>query len=946
MILQRFYVRIFNFFTGNIPMRGSEIVKERLRFTFNVTFYFTFLISALFLVSLFYSEPGQLIGTAIVAALFGLLLFSFRISKNYFLPAFLLVLLLMACIPAILFMSHPVNSIFLIVFILSIVLFTHFTLGYRWGHGVLSVIMVLVFFVLRDNLAALHELFHSNNLITDTLLLFIALGFIMLVTHQFLHAYTKSTRRLQHTNRTLRRHIHVLQSTKEKLSTSEKKYRLLSDNSKDAIVVIDLSGQFLFASPSAEKIFGYTLDDFTRLKVGDLLARHNRMAFEYIKERIVELNYEKKYNFKAIRKDGGTIWIETFIHPLKNKNGEIERFQLNIRETTRERKFQLLMSKTQEISKLGGWEFDLKTKEIICTGEIYKLFDLKPAWRITRQMALDLFTPEARKEFIKEIFTTLRNNVSFDLSVRMCSSKGRVFWCRIVGELIVEEGVPSRLSGIIQDIDQQKKSEQQIQLLARFPEESPDAVLRLDLEGHVLYSNKPGQTLAAFIEKNLHEFGSIISKALAQQKVYSHEVHVENNVLQIIIVPILDDGYVNVYARDITERKQYEEELKQAKQVAEEAAKVKTQFLSTMSHEIRTPMNAVIGFSHLLLLEDPKPEQMENLKALKFSAENLLALINDILDFSKIEAGKVQFETIDFNLPDLLEGTVGTHRFKAQEKGLEVYLNYPSDLPRRVKGDPVRLSQVLNNLLGNGIKFTEKGSVCLRVKVENQFENQVDVLFEVLDTGIGIRPEKHRDIFDSFNQESLAINRKYGGTGLGLSISKQLLEMQNSDLYVISAPGIGSMFYFTLRLILSDFRESVVENVIDNNDVISLKDKLILVVEDNRINQILVKKFLTRWNAEVELADNGQIAIDKLNNKAYDLILMDLHMPVMDGYETTQIIRSHPNGAVNQLPILALTAETNVDLQKKIIDKGLNDYISKPFNPGDLKNKIAELLNL
>lgn len=389
---------------------------------------------------------------------------------------------------------------------------------------------------------------------------------------------------------------------------------------------------------------------------------------------------------------------------------------------------------------------------------------------------------------------------------------------------------------------------------------------------------------------------------------------------------------------DITEWKAARESLIKAKVQAEQAAIAKSQFLSTMSHEIRTPMNAVIGFIHLLM-QNPREDQRDYLKTLKFSAENLLVLINDILDFSKIEAGKIEFEEVDFSLRELISNIKHATVQKAQEKGIRLKLMIDDDMPEAVVGDPVRLGQIITNLVSNGIKFTDRGRVTICATLVSTNELKTTVNFEVKDTGIGIPDDKREAIFESFTQASSDTTRKYGGTGLGLTITRRLLELQGSQIHLKSKEGEGSVFSFDLTFGSSN--RAISKSKINYRMFReSLKGTRILIAEDNQINVVLAKEFLRQWEVESDVAENGAIALQLIKTNDYDLVLMDLQMPEMDGYETTEQVRKIEK--YKDLPIIALTASAMLNIQDRAFIVGMNDYISKPFNPDELYSKIKQ----
>lgn len=381
--------------------------------------------------------------------------------------------------------------------------------------------------------------------------------------------------------------------------------------------------------------------------------------------------------------------------------------------------------------------------------------------------------------------------------------------------------------------------------------------------------------------------------------------------------------------------KKKNKKLKRAIKKAETAARVKSDFLSVMSHEIRTPMNAVIGTIHLLLDENPKKAQLEHLKTLKFSSENLLILINDILDYSKVESGNVELEHIDFDLRELTKGLGNTYENKALDSGVKFNILIDHNIPSMLKGDPARLTQILNNLISNALKFTKSGEIKLLIHLLARGNGRVKLEFAVEDTGIGISKDKLKLIFESFTQAHADTTRKYGGTGLGLAITKKLIKLFDSQIFVKSKVDKGSKFYFSLYMEEAANANASIQ-LDDEMMKQEVKGKRVLVVDDNEINLMMAKKFLDKWGLICEVVISGQDALIKVFDTDYDLILMDLQMPEMDGYEVTSTIRSLDNTDLKNIPIVAVSADTYDNVRFKIAEVGMNDFLSKPFNPMEL----------
>lgn len=405
--------------------------------------------------------------------------------------------------------------------------------------------------------------------------------------------------------------------------------------------------------------------------------------------------------------------------------------------------------------------------------------------------------------------------------------------------------------------------------------------------------------------------------------------------------------YYTGVARDISKLKETQRELLLAKEKAEQASQIKSQFLSVMSHEIRTPMNAVIGLAHFLMEENPRPDQLENLKTLQFSAENLMALINDILDYNKIDSGKVELEHVPFDLRNVIHRIVHSHSFQANEKGLKVTCVIDEAIPETLIGDSLRIGQIVNNLVSNAIKFTDKGFVRISISREFTQENQTDIRFVFEDTGIGIAENKRKSIFEAFTQASSSTSRKYGGTGLGLAIVKRLVELFGGEIEVGSRKNGGSVFEFTIPFEFIDSRKLEAEKAGLLNSQRSLENASILVAEDNTVNQILIRKFLTKWNAgKLVIASDGQEALDQFNQGQFDIVLLDLQMPGLDGFTVAKEIRKNSSPGKQNVPILALTAASLNEVREEMILSGMNDFVPKPFTPEILFEKILKHLNL
>lgn len=556
-----------------------------------------------------------------------------------------------------------------------------------------------------------------------------------------------------------------------------------------------------------------------------------------------------------------------------------------------------------------------------------------------------------------------RKNEPYEVELKVYKKDKTPIWVSLSNSpLLNENGKVERQVGMIVDISERKKAQEQLTLLSLVASSTNSGVIINNRDGKVEWLNKAFESITGYTlhdTKDKH-LGDVLKGELTDVSIIQKSRELSRNKqsfevdllvyrkdglplwISVINSVILDsagkvDKYIEVVI-DITAKKKAEIELIAAKEEALQLSRAKDMFISVMSHEIRTPLNAVIGMSHLLLDDNSVEIQKENLGILKFSAENLMTLINNVLDFTKIETGNIDLEKSDFELGELVQGIANSMQFNANEK--DIYIKYAIDenIPQFINGDRTRLCQILLNLVGNALKFTETGGVTIDVSVIEQTSREVKIRFAVTDTGIGIANDKINTIFESFKQAELDTSRKYGGTGLGLAITKRLVELHDAKVNLDSVVGLGSTFWFTIK-----FEKGHMSAINENNKVETGLNLNVLVVDDNQINRLLINKVISKWGATIEFAENGQEAVDKIEaNPNFDVVLMDIHMPVMGGLEATRIVRAKNEAYYRELPIIALTASMLNSEVNEIANAGMNDYILKPFDPKGLYDKLAK----
>ncbi|MFM2224058.1 MAG: hypothetical protein RJA07_260 [Bacteroidota bacterium] len=700
---------------------------------------------------------------------------------------------------------------------------------------------------------------------------------------------------------------------------------------------------------------------------------------KHIKALIEGDNVENKVERKMITQKGNIKFLELYTRTITKNNVAVKLYG-TFRDITEKKLQEIWMQENQtrlsEASlalKNGTFHFNLNTKMITLSDEVVIILENKMPKFIHILDFFKFIPNQTRSYFFQNFVNIIEQEIPIKQIIKLKFEDNAYRYIDVSGNITTDKKF---YKGTFRDITEQHekdialiRSEERFRLLF---ENTPSLYFLLNTDGIIVSVNQYGVDYLGYKKTDLiNHHHSILfhpdDKALAAKNLellkqtndnfLQWEIRKKKKSGEIIWVKetarvsrnqndkpiyllVCEDITSEVQNRILVNKKQ--EELIKAKERAEVAMVEKQQFTSIMSHEIRTPLNAVIGMTNLLLMENPREDQVVELNTLKFAAENLLVLVNDILDFSKIEAGKVLLEKIPIDLFKLVQNLKGSYQFKADEKGIFINTIMDTEIPKNLLGDPMRLSQILNNLLSNAIKFTDKGFVEISLlRIIHPIENEIKVRFEVSDTGIGIPTEKQKSIFQMFSQANSDTTRKYGGTGLGLTITQKLIQLYRSEIILQSELGKGTTFSFDLIFQISNIKE------ISTHQQLKLSEsnstfKNVLLVEDNEINRRVTVKFLLKWNLNVDTANNGLEAIAKVETGQYDLILMDIHMPEMNGIDACKIIRQHTDEKIKNIPIIALTAATMDNERVTLIEQGMNDYISKPFNPSDLFNKIYQ----
>ncbi|WP_126246737.1 PAS domain S-box protein [Chitinophaga rhizosphaerae] len=771
----------------------------------------------------------------------------------------------------------------------------------------------------------------------------------------------------------------------ELLEQSQKKLSAFFEHSQGLMCTHDLRGKIISVNYAGANLLGYTVAEMSKMNLADLLPETHRFEFTAYLQEIRDKGMAAGQMTTVHRNGTRRIWM--FSNVLETGQNEepyvignaidiTERYLLE-KDLARTKE---MLEQTNAVARVGAWVAEVPKNKLYWADMTRELHGVPHDFEPDLQAAIGFFKKgEHQNKVIRAVNRAIRTGRSFDLEVLIVTWQGEERWVRTQGHADFENGVCKRLYGAFQDINDKKKAELEISSSRKLLQEvlqsaSEVSIIATDKTGVVTLFNRGAERLLGYtseemigkvmahvihdkeeVEARARELSEETGENVTPMRAFIYKTEREGSeqrewiyvkkdgsrcIVSLVMTPIRDirnqvTGYLGI-ATDITKRKRMEQALIASKQQAEQMSSAKSEFLANMSHEIRTPLNGIIGFTDLIMKTKLNGQQQQYLNIVHQSANVLLSIINDILDLSKIEAGKLELHNEKVKLYGLGQEAIDIITYQGREKGLDIRLCISPQLPAYIHTDALRLKQVLVNLLGNAVKFTEKGMVELRISSIAVARNgDTTFKFEVRDTGIGIKPDKQERIFEAFAQEDASTTKKYGGTGIGLAISNKILALMGSKLQLISYPGSGSIFYFyvTLPVEQGDAADDATAGRDEGQPEVSLEHRqvTVLVVEDNTVNMLLTKTIIHKLmpSAAIIEAGNGLDAVRIFRDTQPDLILMDIQIPELNGYEATYKIRAMESDG--RVPIIALTAGNISGEREKSFSAGMDDFLPKPI---------------
>jgi PAS domain S-box-containing protein len=782
------------------------------------------------------------------------------------------------------------------------------------------------------------------------------------------------------------------------LANEEERIRLILESTAEGIYGIDPQGVCTFINQAALHMLGLGSRDHVLGLNMHLLCHHSHAdgrTFSMQECQIIHgfRSKEGTHSDEEVfwRTDGTSFPVEYWSHPLL-RDGEAIGSVVTFLDISQRRSYEGAIRESEqkfravfEGAQLGIAVANVNDGHVTANPAYRRMLGCAPDEMWSISIFDQLTHPEDVERDLNAYQPLARGEIDrLHLEKRYLLHDGRLVWASVELSLLRDAaGKPQYILGLAADITERKRVEEELRTSARqlraFIEDAPVAVAMFDRDIRYLAASRRWTTDYGFGHSDLtglclyelipnlpekwresHRRGLAGEKQHLGEDVWIRADGAEQWVSSAVYPwrePSGSVGGIIISAEDISQRKMNEQLLQDAKRAAETASAAKSTFLATMSHEIRTPLNGILGMTDLVLDTQLTPEQREHLGLVRFSADSLLSIINDILDFSKIEAGKLEMELIPFHLRDSLQQTLKTCAIRAQQKGLQLSFKAPADVPDALVGDSGKIRQVLLNLVGNAIKFTERGQIFVAIAAAFPVKGRALLHFGVKDTGIGIPPEMQEKIFAAFSQADGSMARKYGGTGLGLAICVRLVEMMGGRIWVESVPQQGSVFHFTLDLALAeegafpagDQLESRGGTLQASSPLSSAPEQnfgrgiRVLLVEDNAVNRMLAQRLLQKRGFEVSIAVDGREAIQATQSAEFDLILMDIQMPEMDGFEATAEIRKREKFTGRRTPVIALTAHAMNEDRERCLSAGMDAYVTKPINPAELFRVIQNV---